>query len=211
MNSRAHKAWEVWSRSDPGRTIYISSSQNLAQLIDNAYGHLTSREASGLMRAIDDAEREGEDPRRAAIGYLRQIGVTVHVTDRRLKVMPATTHRNARWYEDRQDRASATADRYAYRARRLGEQAHDLEREAREIARKLPANPRVQLQKRKKVRDLESRAASLTDRSRRLADLASKLRRTADKYGREKTKIGRHTSGGWVDRDAVRSRRRRLR
>lgn len=68
---------------DPSRVIYISRSQNLAHLIDNAYGHLTSREASGLMRVIDDADREGEDPRRAAIGYLRQIGVTVRVTDGR--------------------------------------------------------------------------------------------------------------------------------
>lgn len=58
-------------------TVHITSSQNLATLIDNAYGHLSSREASALMRAIDDAEREGEDPRRAAIGYLRQLGITV--------------------------------------------------------------------------------------------------------------------------------------
>lgn len=60
------------------RSVYISQSQNLAALIDNVYGEITSSEAKGLMRAIDDAEREGEDPRRAAIGYLRQIGVTVH-------------------------------------------------------------------------------------------------------------------------------------
>ena len=59
------------------RTVYITSSQNLAALIDNVYGHLSSSEAKALMRAIDDAERDGEDPRRAAIGYLRQLGITV--------------------------------------------------------------------------------------------------------------------------------------
>jgi hypothetical protein len=70
-------------RRDPEREAYVSRSQNLAQWIDNVYYLLSSREASGLMRAIDDAEREGEDPRRAMIAYLREIGVTLHVTDRR--------------------------------------------------------------------------------------------------------------------------------
>lgn len=93
---------------DPGRTIYISRSQNLAALIDNAYGHLTSREGSGLMRAIDHAEREGEDPRRAAVEYLREIGVTVHQTEGRdasrrgrRDPQPGTHRGNAdliRWY-----------------------------------------------------------------------------------------------------------------
>lgn len=63
------------------RTIYVTRSQNLAALIDNAYGHLTSREGSGLMRAIDDAEKHGEDPRRSAIAYLHDIGITVRTTD----------------------------------------------------------------------------------------------------------------------------------
>lgn len=69
------------SSRDPGRVIYISRSQNVVGLIDNAYGHLTSKEASRFMRAIDDAEREGEDTWRAAVGYLREIGITVHVRE----------------------------------------------------------------------------------------------------------------------------------
>ncbi len=76
--------WSIGSRGmreSSDRTIYISPSQNLAALIDNAYGYLTNSQGSALMRAIDDAEREGEDPKRAAIEYLRQAGFTVRVID----------------------------------------------------------------------------------------------------------------------------------
>jgi hypothetical protein len=78
---RATAKRKTSGRRDPTRVVYISRSQNLAALIDNAYGHLTSKQASGLMRAIDEAEREGEDPRKAAVSYLHGIGVTVHTTN----------------------------------------------------------------------------------------------------------------------------------
>jgi len=69
------------ARESSGRTIYISPNQNLAALIDNAYGYLTNAQGTALLRAIDDAERDGEDPKRAAIEYLSRIGITVRVHD----------------------------------------------------------------------------------------------------------------------------------
>ena len=64
------------SRSLSG-TVNVTTSQNLAALIDNAYGMLNSREARGLLQAIDASDLAGEDTRNAAFEYLESIGIRV--------------------------------------------------------------------------------------------------------------------------------------
>lgn len=54
--------------------IYVPNHVNLAALIDNVYGLLSSSQATALLGAIDDNE---EDPRRGAVAYLLTQGITI--------------------------------------------------------------------------------------------------------------------------------------
>lgn len=113
---------------------------------------------------------------------------------------------NVRWHEDRQERARALADRYAYRAKRLADEASDDMRRAAVLAKKVKT--------RKQAAVLEARAAQKFARVRILADRAAELRASGAKYGRAKARVGRYDTkdgGRWVDNDRVRTRRRRVR
>ena len=103
--------------------------------------------------------------------------------------------RNVRWHEDRQERAEATARRYAYRAKREIDRGIDL----RNQAYKLSAVKKAKLKEK-----LNKQADAALQRGRVWLDKADALRKASVKYGRAKSRIGVYDSEGgrgWVDRD----------
>ncbi len=56
--------------------VYLTPTSNLAALLAEAYGLLNSSEATELLAAID----RSDDPKHAAIQYLRTVGIDIRNT-----------------------------------------------------------------------------------------------------------------------------------